>query len=450
MKTIEGRGRVGVRAGICALALGGATLVGCGDDTEASSGTGGAGGAGGEAASSSSSSTSTPTSSGGSPASTSTSVGPGGGEGGDGDGGAANGTGGEVGSGGSGSGGEGGAGGASAVCLDSAAFSDLFTLDTDRLCVVALYDAPGWVTLSYGVQPTWGTHGGPLTGAYFNDIANGPITSVELTRWSVPAGTSGEVTPTTTEIALDLGDDADFGGGQFLDLPGDTTIFTYSGEDFTTEGGLVFFDEEGVLETDLLIGGVGIAVDATDGSPLVAALAAPLDTAIDAAGLYGVEACVGGGFVCGGVAHSIWGDATGPVATDLDGNVFAVMTSFDGTQTARGFGPGELSTDELTDGADAFTVGGFGSPLAAIAPLAGEPGLLVFQATNAETYAGEPAIVATYEADGDSVTPGEAPETLLTPTVDGAPISLVSDDEDRIWVGVGTETGTRFAVLARP
>jgi hypothetical protein len=246
-----------------------------------------------------------------------------------------------------------------------------------------------------------------------------------------------------------LGDDADFGGAQIVDLADGVSAFAYTGEDFINEGGLVLFDDVGDLEVDRLIGGFGLGVDA-EGYPLHTSLGPLLDDA-DEAGLYGTILCDADGLLCGSFPYDQWGDSTGPMAVDADGNVFAVMTSFDGTQNARGFGATQIQLAEPTVGTDFFTIDGFGTPLAALAPtIDGDEGLLVYQATDAETFAQDPAIVVAYAAGDGIVAPSGEPETLLTPTGVGAPVSLMTDDQERIWVGVGTKGGTRFAVLARP
>jgi hypothetical protein len=427
---------------LAVIAVGSCAFAACGDDE---SGVGGAGGAGsGGAGTTAAQSSGSPASTTGTTASTTTS-GPGGGEGGTGDGGA-----GQGGSGGDGVGGAGG--GEPGACFAADDFADLFALETDALCVVARYDAPGFVLSSYGVQPTWGAHGGLLTGDYLTDLEDGPITAIEVTRWSMPMAVEGLLAAETIEVDLTdlLADDASFGGAQIIDVGDGTSAFAYTGADFFTEGGLVFFDEEGAIEVDLLIGGFGLGVDPSTGLPIYSALAPLQEVEAGSAGLFGTVPCDEGGLVCGGTTHAEWGDSTGPVAVDEDGNVFAVMTSFDGTQTARGFSSTEIELGTEVDGTDLFTVDGFGSPLAALAPTAAADGLLVYQATNDETFLPETPIFVPF-AEGDvAIGPTGEPAVLLTPAVEGAAVSFVADGEGRIWVGVGTDGGTTFAVLARP
>lgn len=374
-----------------------------------------------------------------------TSTGPGG-QGGDGGGAGQGGAGGGEG----GSGGAGGAGGgAPGACLEASAHEGLFAIDVPDLCAVAVYDAPGLVTEQYGALPTWGRHGGLLVGTF--PAAGGPIASIDLLRFTAPGGSSGELEVATTTV--DVGLDGElFAGAQVVDLPGtDRSVFTYTGADFMNDGGLAVLDGRGLIADRPLIGGLGVAaVPAGDAARVLVTALGPVGGAAATPGFYAADACEPPAELCDDGAIATWGDATGPVTVDADGNAFAIMTSFDGTQEARGWTADAVQGDaEPSAGATVLELPGFGSPFAAVAPAGDAPGLLVFQPADATTFAPVEPVVVRYATDGGAVVPAGEPVRLLDLEDDEAPVSLTTDDDGRLWVGVPSGAGTRFVVLDR-
>lgn len=403
-------------------------LVACSDDGETDPGTAASAGTG------------TGTGDTGSPAST----GPGG-QGGD----TAQGTGGAGGEGGGGEGGAGGeGGGAPGACLDPATHEALFAIDVPELCAVAVYDAPALVTEQYGALPTWGRHGGLLVGAF----SGTELDAVDLHRFTAPAGASGELEVAVSPVDLGLGADR-FAGAQILDLPwSDRSAFTYTGADFMSDGGLVLIDDEALVVDIPVIGGFGVAaLPAGESGRVVVTALGPLDADASTPGLYAGDGCAEPDELCDAGAVAMWGEATGPVAADADGNVFALMTSFDGSQEARGWTEEEILSDEAQPrpGATILELDGFGSPFAAMAPAGEASGMLAFQPADATTFAPVEPIVVRYAVEGGAIAPQGDPQRLLDLEDDQAPVSLTTDDLGRLWVGVPSGAGTRFVVLDR-
>jgi hypothetical protein len=379
-----------------------------------------------------------------------TTAGPGGGEDGtgtggqgDGAGGAGEGAGGSTGS-GDGGAGDGGGGGSAGPCLPAEDFEDLFALELDELCAVAIYDAD-LVTAQYGMLPTWGRHDGLLTGTYVSKGGQ-TIDAVEIERWTAPAGTTGELELDETSVDADIAAVV-FGGAQLVDLDATLTAFSYTGDDFATEGGLVALDADGPVAEATLIGGFGMAVSGEQ--LLVTSLKAPAGNGPNAAGFYGAELCVDE-LACNPFEIAAWGDNTGPLAVDLDGNAFAVMVTFGETTTqeARGWTADQIASGaDAGDGATVFAIDESGSPLAAIAPEGEEPGILVFQPAGLAPL--EPVAVR-YTAGATVEALDEDPVPLLDLADDGAPVTFTTDGLGRVWVGVPVGVdATRFVVLDR-
>lgn len=374
--------------------------------------------------------------------------------------GGAGGTGGSTASGGAGGGGgstaSGGAGGAEIACLPSSATAALFTLAADDLCAVAIYTAEG--TIAYQ-QPTWGSHGGPLL------VTQGPGDGeATLARWSPPAGAEGAMTIATTTVDAKIPAGA-FVGAEALDLgfrPG--TAITYSNAFPDTSGELVIVDGASSDERYAVNGIFSMlslpTSEGVTGRLAYSGLSILGDATAGANGLYAADDCAASFDPSADpqcaepIEVAAWGDASGPVIADRLGNTFVVMTSFAGDQIGRGFAAPKIAKGgAATSGDDLFTLDGFGQSLAAIAPAAGAPGILAFQPSDAMTFEALDVLQVRYSAGADAITVDAQPAPMITFPSPNTPVALLTDPQDRLWVGVpvkdGGTTSTTFVVLAR-
>jgi hypothetical protein len=374
-----------------------------------------------------------------------------------------------TGSGGSSAGGAGGgattgSGGSAATCLDAGAFDDDFALTDDALCVVAAYTAD--VVLGYDVdadytrEPSWGRHGGLVT---MTPTASG----ASIERWTAPAGAGGALTKQAESVTLTF-PAGSFVGAQAFDLPFfGWTALSYTGA-FPDTKGEVFLVKGSALEASYPVNGLyaiaGLG-SANEGRLVYSGLGALGDANGDTTGLYAADSCgsVGmdprlspdGDASCGAsLAIAAWGDASGPIAADASGNLFAVDTSFDGTQELRGFAASTIARGAGPASGDVvMALPGFGVSIAALAPTDAAPGLLAFQPSDPNTYEALDVVEQRFTIDGATITPSDptdAPKKLLHFTTANTPAHLVADGAGRLWMGVpASDTSTRFYVIAR-
>jgi hypothetical protein len=332
-------------------------------------------------------------------------------------------------------------------------FSAYFTIADSAYCAVALYTAPE--SLGFGA-PSWGSHGGPLV---VQGTASG--TDVTLERWTAPAGTSGAMTVQMTPIAS-AKPAGSYLGSQALDLPffGWTAIL-YTNSDFT---GKLETIASGAVTTsydaDGIYGLAALPASSSLGRLLFSGLGALGSTTSGTNGLYQADACsspsqgLGIGTGCSASALiSGWGQASGPVATDSDGDVFSVMSSYSGaaagTQEARGFLASTVARGAgATAGVTLFTIGGFGSSLAALSPTATAPGVLVFQPFDSTSYDALDVIEQKFTTTGGSLAAAGTQSTLLTVTANQS-LSLIVDGSERLWAAASGGSSTTYVVLVR-
>lgn len=415
-KTVRNCMRIGALAGMAALA------AACGDPQEGLSPTGGTTAATG---------------------STTTSAG---------------GAGGAGGQGGAGVGGSGGGGGGAVLpCLDAKDYAPFFTVADEALCAVAIYDAN--VALGYEV-PSWGRHGGPLTvgpGAQAGSVA--------LTRFTAPAGATGALATTTTTLDPAIANPKAFLGLQALDLPFfDWTVLTWAGPYPDTQGELLFAKDAAIAARYPVNGPYALTAVSTGGAGrlIYSGTSALSDAMTSVNGLYAADSCGApgqdprvepkGDGTCGPpLLVDAWGDASGPVAADANGDVFAVMASFSGDQEARAYAAKAIERGApATKGELLFTLPGFGSALAALAPDGSGEGLVAFQPADGVSFAPLDVVAQRFEVKAGHVAPKGTPTKLLALTTAGTGLSLVTDGQERIWVGVPNgKDKTSFVVLAR-
>jgi hypothetical protein len=343
-----------------------------------------------------------------------------------------------------------GTGGSAPTCIDASQFASLFSIADTSFCAVALYEAGE----SIGFQaPSWGSHGGPVW--FQADTSGGGIT---IERWKAPAGATGMLTKQTTHVDTKIPDGA-FAGAQAVDLPffGWTAI-SWTGAFPDTQGQVEMIQGSAVDRTFAVNGAYALAAvgDATSGRLLYTGLS-PIGAATENTnGFYAADACdmpkpdLGAGTGCqASDAVAAWGDSSGPLAVDHDGNAFVVLASFGmGNQEARGFAAADVARGKApTDGVSLFTLPGFGSSLAALAPRDAHPGLLVFQpfdmnATPLDVVAQPYTTTSGIKAEG-------TPAKLLTLAATPTSLSLMIDDQERLWVVASGDTKTTFVVIAR-
>lgn len=351
------------------------------------------------------------------------------------------------------SGGAGGSGG----CLPESMTSALFTLAATDLCAIAVYTRGAEINYQ---QPTWGAHEGPLL------VTQGPADGqVTLDRWTAPAGASGDFTIASSTIDAQIPAGV-FVGGEALDLRFRAgTALSYSGAFPDTNGELVIADGSSTSERYPVNALFSMAVlpanGAVAGGRVVYSGASPLgDAALGANGLYAADECAGAllpGGDPGCAAPSLiaaWGDASGPVVADAKGNVFVVMTSFAGDQTARGFASDKIfEGSPPTEGDELFTLPGFGQSLAAIAPDGDAPGIVAFQPSDPSTFEALDVLQIRYSVKNGTITKEGEPTPLLTFPAPNTATAMLTDPEGRLWVGLpvheGDTTTTTFVVLAR-
>ncbi len=354
----------------------------------------------------------------------------------------------------------GGAGGAAVGCLDPSMFASSFAIADTTFCAVALYTAPE----SLGFQaPTWGSHGGPLVvQAATAGTAGASGTGVTLERWTAPAASTGAMTPLTTPVASAL-PAGTFLGAQALDLPffGWTAIsWTNPFPDTTGQFEMI---ASGAIATTYAVNGpfAAAAVSAAAASlgRLLYSGLSPLGMATTATnGLYAADACsspaqaLGAGTGCSASAVvAAWGDGSGPVAADSNGDVFAVMNSLaTSTQEARGFLASSVALGSAaTAGVTLFTIPGFSGSLAALSPTATDPGIVIFQPNDSSTFSPLDVIQQKFTTTSALAAMG-TPTSLLTVAAGSTQgLSFLVDGSQRLWVAVSGASSTTYVVVAR-
>ena len=163
----------------------------------------------------------------------------------------------------------------------------------------------------------------------------------------------------------------------------------------------------------------GVALPSTEASQTGARLAftalSPVMTAAaatSASGLYVLDACDGGTLLKGGCGTSFkldtWGGSSGPVAVDGAGTLFAALSAAGSGQEVRGFTATQARGAQAVVGTKVLGNNDFSSSIAAVAPTAGSPGLVVVQTNDGATFASKAALVFSYTA-GATVTADGAP-----------------------------------------
>lgn len=358
-------------------------------------------------------------------------------------------SGGQGGSGG-GAGGSGGAGGGGGGCLPAEEHSALFSIEAADLCALAIYTASGSINYQ---QPTWGAHGGPLLVG--PGMADGQVT---LERWTPPSGQSGVITIAKSTIDAAIPTDA-FVGGAAVDLGFRTgTAISYSGAFPDTQGELIVLQGNDASERYTVNGLFSMAVLPAGGSGrLVASALSPIGK--NNAGnnaLYAADDCQmtfdpNTDPSCADPIEVVaWGDASGPVVADSQGNTFVVMTSFAGDQEGRAFAASTIGKGSPpVNGDTLFTLPGFGIGLAAIVDAGGAQGIVAFQPSDAMTFEALDVLQIRYSVNAGAIAPDGEPSALLKLATPNTALAMLADPQERLWVAVPTQEGTTFVVIGK-
>jgi hypothetical protein len=350
-----------------------------------------------------------------------------------------------------------GTGGSAPTCLDAAAVADVLTIKDASLCAIARYDAAEALGFN---APTWGAHGGPLT------LRAGMNGTFDLVRWTPPADAKGALTKQEVNVDGKIPAGA-YLGSQAVDVPFfGWTALAYTGAFPDLTGELLLVKGSAVEKRYATNGAyavAGIAAANAQGRLLLTGLSTVGDAKAGANGLFAGDTCgtaampallPGMDATCKApIAVATWGDSSGPVAVDHGGNAFVVMSSFDGSQEARGFDAASIARGAApTAGAKLFTIPGFGSNLAALAPTATAPGILAYQPSDGTTFLPVDVLEQQYTVAGGKLEAMGVPTTLLQAATANAFLYVMVDDQDRLWVGTDKAaplTGATYVVLAR-
>ena len=342
-----------------------------------------------------------------------------------------------------GTGGTGGSGGGAPVveCLADTEYAFVFTITEKSLCVVEKHVAPFFVGFDAAFNelgPSWGRHGGPLT-------LTQDGSKISLSRWKASGDALSPLVllPSTGPVELGIAA-TEYVNRVAVDLPFSEWTAVSWARFGAPAGELVLlasdkldkrFDVEGLFTL------AGIAGDKTNRivHASLSAMAAPGAAKV---GLYTADFC--GTALCpmGAAETHVEGDASGPVAVDLDGNVFAMFPNLaNATQTLRAY-PALAIAPGATNpaGVEFFEMPGAGAALAALAPKGDSPGYVFLQPTIAFDY--KNMVVQRFKIaagmTGELVTDGVAHDALI-PTKANTELRIFTDDAGRLWVGIGTD-----------
>src|SRR5262249_3923234 len=140
-----------------------------------------------------------------------------------------------------------------------------------------------------GLAATWGRHGGPLT--FGPGAAAG---AVEIVRWKSPPGSSGDLTPSKTEVTANI-PQGTFLSTQVTDLPffnwtvvGSSCAFPNTAGDVLLSDGMTVPKSYGV---NSYFSGVGISNTQDEGRLLYSGLSAIEDAGTSKNSLYAADSC---------------------------------------------------------------------------------------------------------------------------------------------------------------
>jgi hypothetical protein len=346
--------------------------------------------------------------------------------------------------------------GAGVACVDPALYADLFSISDGDLCATAVFAGPRPASIDPATL-SWGRHGGPLF------VTSDGATGATFVRFS--GQPDGGFTQATTSVAAGIGAGVFLGSALDLAFLG-WTAFDYTGAFPATQGEVVLADAAGAVVARYAANAPSvmgsIADGPQDGRLLYVGQSRLEDAQASTIGLYAADSCAsadGGALepVAGSSCPapslvSAWGDLTGGLAVDALDDVFAVMSTAAGsTQEARGFTRGQIARGAApVSGTPLFTLPGYGTAMAALAPAGLAPGVLAFQPVDGTSLQAQDVIEQRYQAAGGAVSPVGMPARLLKLAKGGAALGLANDRAGSLWVsGPRGADEIVFVVVAR-
>lgn len=339
------------------------------------------------------------------------------------------------------------------VFLADADYTDLITIDAKfPYGVTQRHEADADIASS-----KWGSHGGPMVTL---GIYGGPGDPTVVT-WTLPADAKGAATSKEKPFkkANSLPADFSYGADGMVDLPfGSLSLLDYTEPGSPYPGEALIYDEvfqtvKSRAKTNGFYSGAGLA-DGNNGLLVYTALsplAAQASTTNDN-GLYVTGICAGEFFSTGCAASRKlfgWKGNSGPVVTDIHGNVFVGASLSAGTTSDAiyGLGKKEVTGGAATTARALAEVDSTGTAtLTALAPEGSANGWLLAlgYAENAAIYA------APYTEKGDAVEKGTAlVDKAITRATGIDSLSVFSDAEGDLWLAVVKGDKGTFLELRR-
>lgn len=339
------------------------------------------------------------------------------------------------------------------VFLEDVEVSDLLTIDPAFAFGVTQRHAADETILG----SRWGRHGGPMVTRGTYGASDDPV----VVRWDVAGDAIAKATETAHPfvVADGLPSPVYYGADGMVDLPGPFALLSYTGtgSPFPGEALLYSRDYDAVLSRAHVNGFYsGIGIDAAPFPLLVSSALSSLSASASDTndnGLYVATLC---DRVLIGLASCPpprklfgWNGSSGPVAADVDGNVF-VAASVSGGATSNaihGVAYGELVAEgaTVTDVTLAGIDSNGTSTLAAVGAEPGAPGWVVglgFDA-GAAIYAAPFAV-----EDGRLAAKGTVLSRAIVPAA-GVSVSVFTDSEGDLWVAATKGSAGAFLELRR-
>lgn len=290
----------------------------------------------------------------------------------------------------------------------------------------------------------WGRHGGPmLTG----DVMISGMPRLGVTRFSLPAAATGELSVEDSPITEASGLPMALYYNAMVDLPLDgAALLSYTGPVAHYQGeALLYSADYTTTRSRAFCNGLYDVASPSAGllfhTSLSGFSATPLAT--EENGLWRSELCNGQVVPTGTCAPSRkligWDGYSGPVVTDVAGNIFvaASLSAGPATDEVYALSRAESTSAGAVTAATLLSLSTNGtSTIAAIAPAADHPGWLLHKGYDAPTAA-EPATAQAYMLSGGHLQAhGATIASALQPGSAATGFSLMTDVQGTLWIAV--------------